>query len=257
MTEFKPKIIGFLCNWCSYAGADLAGVSRYQYPPDIRIIRVMCSARVDPMIVFTLFKEGADGILVGGCHLGDCHYISGNYHTEKRAYVIERLMEKTGLEPERFRLEWISASEGERFSKIVEEFTETIKGLGPSKVKEETELENRVGAAVDTALDFRIRALLGHEIQMAEEGNVYGEKATEEELQVIIDRAVEEEFRRNLILQITSSKPSSAKELSQVVGLPPEKVVIHIATLRQKNLLGIDHIDGMTPFYVALLAGGD
>ncbi len=257
MTEFKPKIIGFLCNWCSYAGADLAGVSRYQYPPDIRIIRVMCSARVDPMIIFTLFKEGADGILVGGCHLGDCHYISGNYHTEKRAYVIEKLIEKAGLEPERFRLEWISASEGERFSKVVEEFTETIRGLGPSKVKEDPELETKVGAAVGTALSFRIRALMGHEVQMAEGGNVYGEEVAEEELQKIVDLAVEEEFRRNHILEIASSKPSSAKELSQVVGIPPDEVVNHIATLRQKNLLGIDHIDGMTPFYVALLAGGD
>ncbi len=257
MTEFKPKIIGFLCNWCSYAGADLAGVSRYQYPPDIRIIRVMCSARVDPMLVFTLFKEGADGILIGGCHLGDCHYISGNYHTEKRAYVIEKLMEKSGLEPERFKLEWISASEGERFSKVVEEFTEKIRSLGPSKVKEDENLGMRIGAALDTSLDFRIRALIGHEVRMAEEGNVYEEKITDEELKEIVDKAVEEEFRRNLILRIASSKPSSAKELSQVIGVPPDEVVNHIATLRQKNLLGIDHIDGMTPFYVALLAGGD
>lgn len=257
MAEFKPKIIGFLCNWCSYAGADLAGVSRYQYPPDIRIIRVMCSARVDPMIVFTLFKEGADGILIGGCHIGDCHYISGNHHTEKRAYAIQKLMEKAGLEPERFRLEWISASEGERFSKLVEEFTEAIRSLGPSKVKEDPELETRLAAAVGTALDFRIRSLLGHEVRMAEVGNVYGEKVPEEELRGIIDLALEEEFRRNLILEIASAKPASAKELSQVVGVPPDEVVNHIATLRQKNLLGIDHIDGMTPFYVALLAGGD
>lgn len=257
MAEFKPKIIGFLCNWCSYAGADLAGVSRYQYPPDIRIIRVMCSARVDPTIVFTLFKEGADGILIGGCHLGDCHYISGNHHTEKRAYAIQKLMEKAGFEPERFRLEWISASEGERFSKLVEEFTETIRSLGPSKVKEDTELETRLAAAVGTALDFRIRSLLGHEVHMAEVGNVYGEKVREEDLRRIIDLALEEEFRRNLILEIASAKPASAKEMSQVVGVPPDEVVGHIATLRQKNLLGIDHIDGMTPFYVALLAGGD
>ncbi len=257
MAEFKPKIIGFLCNWCSYAGADLAGVSRYQYPPDIRIIRVMCSARVDPMLIFTLFKEGADGILVGGCHLGDCHYISGNYHTEKRAYVIEKLMEKSGLEPERFKLEWISASEGERFSKVVEAFTETIKGLGPSKVEEDPDLQTKVAAAVDTSLDFRVRALLGHEVKMAEEGNVYGEKLSQEELKKIIDKAVEEEFRRSLILQVAASKPSSAKELSSIVGIPPDEIVNHIATLRQKNLLGIDHIDDMTPFYAKLKAGGD
>lgn len=257
MTEFEPKIVGFLCNWCSYAGADLAGVSRYQYPPEIRIIRVMCSARVDPMIVLTLFKEGADGILIGGCHIGDCHYISGNYHTEKRAFVIKRLMEKTGLEVERFRLEWISASEGEKFANTVAEFTETIKNLGPSKVAEDPNLASRLGAAVDTSLDFRIRSLLGHEVGMIEDGNVYGEKKTEEEMRNIIDVAIEDEFRRSLILGITSSKPASAKELSQLVDLPTDRIVEHIAILRQKNLLAVDHIEEMTPYYVALKVGGD
>ncbi|UCD92518.1 MAG: hydrogenase iron-sulfur subunit [Methanobacteriota archaeon] len=257
MTEFEPKIVGFLCNWCSYAGADLAGVSRYQYPPEIRIIRVMCSARVDPMIVLTLFKEGADGIMIGGCHIGDCHYISGNYHTEKRAFVIRRLMEKAGLEVDRFRLEWISASEGERFASTVAEFTEKIKELGPSKVMEDSDLASRVGAAVDTSLDFRIRALLGHEVGMIEDGNVYGEKKTEDEMREIIDAAIEDEFRRSLILEITSSKPASAKELSQVTKLPTDRIVEHIATLRQKNLLAVDHIEGMTPYYVALRVGGD
>ncbi len=257
MAEFEPKIIGFLCNWCSYAGADLAGVSRYQYPPDIRIIRVMCSARVDPMIVLTLFKEGADGILIGGCHIGDCHYISGNFHTEKRVYVVKKLMEKAGLEVERFRLEWISASEGEKFAKTVTEFTEKIMELGPSKVGEDPELTNRMGAAVDASLDFRIRSLLGHEVGMIENGDVYGETKTEEEMRNIIDIAIEDEFRRCLILGVTSSKPASAKELSKIANLPTERIVEHIATLRQKNLLAIDHIDGMTPYYVALRVGGD
>ena len=256
MADFEPKIIGFLCNWCSYAGADLAGVSRFQYPPEIRIIRVMCSARVDPMIVLTLFKEGADGILIGGCHLGDCHYISGNYHTEKRANVMRKLVEKAGLEAGRFRLEWISASEGERFSKLVAEFTETIMGLGPSKAKDDPELTLRLEASVNTALDFRVRSLVGKEIEIIEKGNVYGEEKTEEEMLAIIDAALEAEFRRNLILAITSSKPSSVKELSQQIALPTDRVVQHIATLRQKNLVAIDHIDEMTPYYVALRAGG-
>jgi len=136
LTEtFEPKILGFLCNWCSYAGADLAGVSRFQYPPNIRIIRVMCSARVNPAFVLKALLSGIDGVLVGGCHPGDCHYIKGNYYTRRRVTALRRLLKIVGLEPDRVRLEWVSASEGIRFAQVVREFTETIKGLGPNPLK--------------------------------------------------------------------------------------------------------------------------
>jgi len=136
LTEiFEPKILGFLCNWCSYAGADLAGVSRFQYPPNIRIIRVMCSARVNPAFVLKALLSGIDGVLVGGCHPGDCHYIKGNYYTRRRMTALRRLLKIVGLEPDRVRLEWVSASEGMRFAQVVREFTETIKGLGPNPLK--------------------------------------------------------------------------------------------------------------------------
>ncbi len=135
METFEPKILGFLCNWCSYAGADLAGVSRFQYPPNIRIIRVMCSARVNPAFVLKALLSGIDGVLVGGCHPGDCHYIKGNYYTRRRMTALRRLLKIVGLEPDRVRLEWVSASEGMRFAQVVREFTETIKGLGPNPLK--------------------------------------------------------------------------------------------------------------------------
>ena len=135
MEAFEPKILGFLCNWCSYAGADLAGVSRFQYPPNIRIIRVMCSARVNPAFVLKALLSGIDGVLVGGCHPGDCHYIKGNYYTRRRVTALRRLLKIVGLEPDRVRLEWVSASEGIRFAQVVREFTETIKGLGPNPLK--------------------------------------------------------------------------------------------------------------------------
>ncbi|RDV84700.1 hydrogenase iron-sulfur subunit [Ammonifex thiophilus] len=134
--SFEPKIIGFLCNWCSYAGADLAGVSRLQYPPNIRIIRVMCSGRVDPSFVLKALKEGADGVLIAGCHPGDCHYESGNYKAMRRYLYLKKLLKEFGVEDERVRLEWISAAEGARFAQVVTEFTETIRRLGPSKFKE-------------------------------------------------------------------------------------------------------------------------
>ena len=136
MTEFEPKIIGFLCNWCSYAGADLAGVSRIQYPPNIRIIRVMCSGRIDPAFILEAFKDGADGVLVGGCHLpSDCHYISGNFKALRRISLTKKVLGELGIEPERVRLEWISASEGDKFAAVVRDMTEQVKKLGPSQVK--------------------------------------------------------------------------------------------------------------------------
>ncbi len=130
-----PKILAFLCNWCSYAGADLAGVSRFQYPPTIRVIRVMCSGRVDPVFILKAFENGVDGVLVGGCHPGDCHYISGNLAAEKRMSSLKNVLENLGLGAERLRLEWVSASEGSKFSHTVQEFTENIKKLGPNPLK--------------------------------------------------------------------------------------------------------------------------
>jgi F420-non-reducing hydrogenase iron-sulfur subunit len=134
--DFEPKIVGFLCNWCSYAGADLAGVSRIQYPANIRIIRVMCSGRIDPAFVLEAFKDGADGVLVAGCHLpSDCHYISGNFKAERRIILLKQVLVQFGVEPERLRLEWVSASEGDRWAAVVRSMVEDIKKLGPTPMK--------------------------------------------------------------------------------------------------------------------------
>jgi F420-non-reducing hydrogenase iron-sulfur subunit len=132
---FEPKILVFCCNWCSYAGADLAGVSRLQMPPYFRVIRVMCSARVDPEFVLRAFKRGADGVLVAGCHPADCHYIGGNYRTRRRIALLKMLIQQFGYDPDRLKLEWISAGEGEKFQKTMTEFTETVNELGPSPMR--------------------------------------------------------------------------------------------------------------------------
>jgi F420-non-reducing hydrogenase iron-sulfur subunit len=133
--EFEPNILAFCCNWCSYAGADLAGVSRFQYPTNIRIIRVMCSGRVEPAFILEALKDGADGILITGCHIGDCHYIDGNRNAEIRINNTMEALKYLGLDG-RLRLEWVSASEGARFAEVVKEFTEEIEKLGPSPLKE-------------------------------------------------------------------------------------------------------------------------
>jgi F420-non-reducing hydrogenase iron-sulfur subunit len=130
--EFEPKIIGFLCNWCSYAGADLAGTSRVQYPPNIRIVRVMCTGRIDPQLVLNAFRYGADGVLIAGCHEGDCHYIGGNYRAYRKYLLLKEFLQIMGIGEKRFRLEWVSASEGERFGKVVREMVNDIKEIGPS-----------------------------------------------------------------------------------------------------------------------------
>ena len=125
------KIVMFCCNWCSYGGADTAGTARMQYPPNIRVIRVMCSGRIDPQFVLKAFKEGADGVFVGGCHIGDCHYDAGNYKWNRRALMTKDIIEEFGIDKERFRFEWISASEGEKFQRTMKEFYNTVSQLGP------------------------------------------------------------------------------------------------------------------------------
>jgi len=130
--NFDPLIVALCCNWCSYTGADLAGVARIQYPHNVRIVRVMCSGMVHPNLVIDAFTSGADGVLMCGCHLGDCHYQEGNYKAEKRAEAIRLMLADFGIEEERFRLEWVSAAEGPRFAQIVREFTEQIQTLGVS-----------------------------------------------------------------------------------------------------------------------------
>ncbi len=129
--EFEPRIVAFFCNWCTYTGADLAGTSRLTYAPNARVIRVMCSGRIDPQFVVAAFREGADGVLIGGCHPGDCHYQEGNYKALRRFTLLKRLLNDIGIEAERVRLEWISASEGDRVQKVMNEMTADLKALGP------------------------------------------------------------------------------------------------------------------------------
>lgn len=130
-TEFEPRIIAFLCRWCSYTGADLAGTSRLKYPANVLPIKVMCSGRVDPTFVLNAFRKGADGVLICGCHPGDCHYDQGNTNMMRRLPLIAKLLSQFGIDSERLRLEWVSASEGDRYAEVVAEFTEAVRGLGP------------------------------------------------------------------------------------------------------------------------------
>ena len=129
--SWEPKIVGFLCNWCSYRGADLAGTARIKYAPNVRIIRVMCSARIEPTFILKAFESGADGVLVLGCHPGDCHYQEGNYKTMRRLPLLKKMLAQMGIEDDRVKLDWVSASEGEKFASVVNDITEKVRALGP------------------------------------------------------------------------------------------------------------------------------
>jgi coenzyme F420-reducing hydrogenase delta subunit len=131
--QFEPNIVAFLCNWCSYAGADLAGTSRTHYPPNLNVIRVMCSGRVNPLFVVNALQQGADGVLVSGCHPGDCHYMEGNFHARRRFTLLRELLEDVGVEPGRFNMSWVSASEGAKWKDVVGEVVEKAKEAGPFK----------------------------------------------------------------------------------------------------------------------------
>jgi len=252
---FEPRIIAFCCNWCSYAGADLAGVSRISYPANILIIRLMCSGRVDPVIVLETLTQGADGVLVMGCHLGDCHYIDGNLQTERKIKMLKKLIARTGLEPKRLRLEWVSASEGGRFAELVNEFTNQLKKIGQSPLageKPDKTILAGIIAAKAVAGDSRLRTLVGRERTLIEEGNVYDEKVGQEEFDEVMDGSIDAEYIRNRIRLLVKDKPMSVEGLAKQLGLDPKKVLRHVVALRQKGLVALDRIEGEDPLCIAL-----
>jgi len=137
--EFEPNVVAFLCNWCSYAGADLAGTSRIEYPPNVKTIRVMCSGRINPMFIVNALQQGADGVLISGCHPGDCHYSQGNYFARRRFQIMRRILEYVGIDPARVRMSWVSAGEGQKFADVIKEVVDDLKKIGPAKKIARTE----------------------------------------------------------------------------------------------------------------------
>jgi len=245
MKEEEVRLIGFLCNWCCYAGADLAGVSRFQYPPNIKIIRVMCSGRVDPELILDTFLHGADGVFIGGCHLGDCHYLEGNYYAEKKVEMAKRLLKAAGVEPERLRLEWVSASEGGRFAAVIKAFTEEIEGMGRIKLDNE-----RMGAVLMAAADYKLRILATKERELLEVGNKYGEVFTQHEMDRLLEDMVQEDYESKRIL-LKLKKPMSVKKIASELNLKPNVVFRRILDLKRHELIEIHEIRDNTPTYIA------
>ena len=229
---YEPKIIGFLCNWCSYAAADLAGTSRIQYPSNLRVIRVMCSGRVDPEFVVRAFLNGADGVLIAGCHPGDCHYISGNLETEKKVKMIKKLLEKAGIDPDRLRLEWVSSAEGRKFAQVVTSFVDQLKELGTFSFDEE-----KLKAAFETTLNPLLRSWVGKERKLTEEGNVYGELIEQERFDNLMEDVIRKEYEQSMILLSIEDNPLSAKQIAEKINLNPTDVVNYLIKLKRKQMV--------------------
>ena len=251
---FEPKLLGFLCNWCSYAGADLAGVSRIQYPPNMRVIRVMCSGRIDPKFVIQALELGIDGVYVMGCHLGDCHYLDGNYEAVRKFDMTKKLLNFAGLD-DRIRLDWVSASEGVRFGEVVSKFIEDIRSLGPSPLSGDNpdqELLSKVKAINMAACSNRLRALVGRQRKLIEEENVYGEKIPEEEFTELFDAAMKEEYERHRILLALARDSKSVKDLAVELSIDPSLVLEHMLILKGRIQVDFQEIIGNTPMFMRI-----
>ncbi|MFC2071250.1 hydrogenase iron-sulfur subunit [Chloroflexota bacterium] len=243
--EFEPRILGFLCNWCCYAGADLAGVSRYQYPPNIRVIRVMCSGRVDPAFILRAFSNGTDGVFIGGCWLGECHYITeGNYDAVSMMHLCKKLLEQVGVNPERLRLEWVSASEGIRFAEVITDFTKQLKELGPLGIGEgidENGLKLKLEAAKNLVPYIKLveRERLRVHFDTKEE---YNEFFTSEEVDRLFHELIVDKLTISQILLLLREKPLSTGDISEILGLSPSEVSRYLKSSAREGLVRFDEI---------------
>ena len=253
--SFEPKILGFLCNWCSYAGADLAGVSRIQYPTNIRVIRVMCSGRVDPSFVADAFINRIDGVLVLGCHLGDCHYLTGNYEAEIKMKALSKLLDLIDFS-NRMRLDWVSAAEGNKFAQIVTEFTNHIQKLGPSPLNDkqkESQVADSLQAVKNVLDDSRLRGLIARQRELVTEENVYGEKISVEKFENLIEDVVKNEYIRHKIIIKIKEKGKSVPTIADEIGIKARDVLEHIVVLRARGLVDVAEINEEIPTFISIM----
>jgi F420-non-reducing hydrogenase iron-sulfur subunit len=248
--SFEPTIVGILCNWCSYAGADRAGISRIQYQPNIRVVRVMCSGRVDPQLVIYTLLDGADGVIALGCHPGDCHYQSGNLEAREKFEALLKVLKNADLDG-RFRYEWVSASEGQRFGEVVGEFTDHIRSLGPSPVAGDENVQFKLKAAQREVSDFRLRWLVGRQRHILEEGDVYGQERSREEWDEVLERVLRDEFIRAQIIERTAQGPASVEDMAAVIGVDGAEVFRHVQRLRYKGKVVMAGHRDQSPLYKA------
>lgn len=246
---FEPKILAFLCNWCSYAGADLAGVSRFQYPPNIRVMRTMCSGRVDPMFIIEGLKSGFDAVVVFGCHIGDCHYLDGNIYAAKRMQMLEELLDLSGVGRGRTALNWVSAAEGQLFADSVTRLTQAVREQGPFDA-ERFRLE--LGALETVLTSPRMRWLTGMDHHLTEGQNVYADKVDPDKYRQLMQQAIGDEYQKALILESLKEGPRSVREMAGSTGLPIYTVSLRLNDLERRGLAELKGYEGTTPKFIGL-----
>ena len=245
--SWKPSIIGFMCNWCSYAGADLAGTSRIQYSPEIRIIRVLCSGRVDPKWIIKAFLKGADGVIVLGCHFGDCHYITGNYQAEKKIKATQEILEMAGLEKERLYLDWVSAAEGMRFAKLIDQFTDKIRKLGPLKLDDEK--RKKLAAALLTVSNDKVRWVVGREFSIIKDGNAFGEKLAPYEFHEQVKSIIKDNLKKSLIMAVLKSGPKTVREIASELREPESEILKQLVDLMRLDKVEMGEVKDRNPLF--------
>ncbi|UCH89205.1 MAG: hydrogenase iron-sulfur subunit, partial [Thermoplasmata archaeon] len=243
------KQLAFACHWCALGAADLAGVSRLQYPPNVRIIRVMCSGRVDPTFVLSAFARGVPGVLVAGCEIPTCHYISGNIYAGYRMDLVKILMKLAGIEPGRLRVEWLSAAQGDRFARVVDDFNKGTNQLGPLPAEVVSGLD--LQAAIACADSDRLRLLVGKLPELAELGNKYGEIFSRHELTRILTEAASDEFVTQKVLILLKHSIMSVKSLAAKLDIAPPRVLRIILDLVHSGNVRRVKIEGTSPVYSA------
>ncbi len=253
---FRPRIVGFACQWSLPAEVNAASNSRIHGYPRIRLVQIPCVGRIDPVLALESLAEGADGVLTIGCNPPDCHYIQGNSQAENTVKILKKLVALVGLEPERVKLLWYDSSAKDSFGRHVREFYEEIGKLGPSPLNDRSasKLMMNIQAAKNAASDFRLRVLLGREKEVTTDANAYGEKISSREFDNLLDDIVEAEFIRSKISVLTKTKPMSVRTIAEAMKMKPEIVLRHIVNMRRKNTLALDHIEGTIPFFKALEA---
>jgi len=241
--DFEPRIVGFLCNWCCYAGADLAGVSRFQYPANIRIIRLMCSGRADPAFIFRAFSKGADGVFIGGCWLGECHYITeGNYDAISMMHLTSKMLGEIGIDPERLRLEWVSASEGIRFAEVMTDFSEKLKNLGPLGLKEGMD-KNRLKFELEAATNIvpYVKLVERHVLRVHfETTEEYKEYYASDELDRLFRESVADKLAISRIMLLLREKPLTTGEISGALSLDPSEISRQLFDATRQGLVRFD-----------------
>jgi F420-non-reducing hydrogenase iron-sulfur subunit len=241
--EFKPRILGFLCNWCSYAGADLCGVSRYQYPPSIRVIRLMCSGRVDLEFVIRALANGNDGVFIGGCWLGECHYITeGNYDALSTMHLGKKLLEAVGINPNRLRLEWVSASEGIRYAEVVTDFTNRLKELGPLGTGEgmdRSTLKLKL-EAIRKLLPY-VKLVEREKLRVRFENKAEYEKFfASAELKSLFDELIADKLAISQIMALLDGQASSVGEIADRLGMSRSEVSKHLNSSARQRMIKFD-----------------